>query len=203
MAPGTNAFVLDAREDEEYEVGYFAGSQHIRYADLKAGEWIKLPQTQVIYVLCWSGIRGKEVAEFLRSKQLVARYLENGADGWVDFGGQWQGGIKFISKYSAERYQIVFSTQDVKNFVGNGVILVDSRNPAKYKKSHIAGSISVSIIYTPTSKLPEVLAQVPTSSRVITICDDFVSCFDAKIAGVKLEKQGHTFLGRYNKPWEY
>ncbi len=203
IAPGNNAFVLDAREDEEYEVGYFAGSRHIRYADLKAGEWIKLPQDQVIYVLCWSGIRGKEVAEFLRTKQLVARYLENGADGWVDYGGQWVGGIKFLSKYTAERYQIVFSTQDVKNFVQQGVVLVDSRNPAKYQKNHINGSISVSVIYTPTSRLPETLAQVPAYSKIITICDDFVSCFDAKITGVKLEKLGHTFLGRYNKPWEY
>jgi hypothetical protein len=46
-------------------------------------------------------------------------------------------------------------------------------------------------------------AQVAPGSRVITVCDGYVNCFDAKITGVELEQRGHTFLGRYNKPWEY
>jgi rhodanese-related sulfurtransferase len=196
-------FVLDAREDEEYDIGRFPGSHHIRFADLKAGEWITLPQDQVVYVLCWSGIRGKEVAEFLRTKNIVSRYLENGADGWVDFGGKWEGGIKFLSRYSAERYQIVFSTADVKAKQQQGVVLVDSRPPAKYQKKHIPGSVNIPTIYTASSDIDRVFSQVPAGSTVITVCDDFVSCFDAKVTGVKLEKRGATFLGRYNKPWEY
>ena len=63
--------VLDAREDIEYENGYFPGSLHIRFADLKAGRWIELPKDKFVYVICWSGIRGKEVAEFLRTKKII------------------------------------------------------------------------------------------------------------------------------------
>ncbi len=198
-----DAYILDAREDEEYEIGYFPGSHHIRFADIQAGEWISLPQDRVIYVLCWSGIRGREVAEFLRTKNIVARFLDKGADGWVAFGGRWNGGIKFLGKYTDERYQIVFGTDEVKKYVKQGVVLVDSRHPDKYRKRHMPGSVSIPVIYTPTSQMDQVLSQVPTGSTVITICDDFVSCFDAKVAGVKLEKKGNTFLGRYNKPWEY
>jgi rhodanese-related sulfurtransferase len=196
-------YVLDAREDEEFEIGYFPGSTHIRFADLKAGEWIRVPNDRVIYVFCWSGMRGKEVAEFLRSKKIVARYVETGADGWVDYGGVWTGGIKFLSKYSAERYQLVFSTDQVKQYQQQGVVIVDSRHPTKYARRHIPGSVSIPVIYTPTSQLDQVLGQVPAGSTVLTVCDDFISCFDAKVTGVKLEKRGNTFLGRYNKPWEY
>jgi hypothetical protein len=34
LAADSNAYVLDAREDEEYEIGQFPGSVHIRFADL-------------------------------------------------------------------------------------------------------------------------------------------------------------------------
>ncbi|KKR03241.1 MAG: Sulfurtransferase [Candidatus Uhrbacteria bacterium GW2011_GWF2_39_13] len=195
--------VLDAREDIEYENGYFPGSIHIRFADLKAGRWIELPKEKPVYVICWSGIRGKEVAEFLRTKKIVSSYLENGANGWVEFGGKWIGEIKFGEKYTDPKYQIVFSTDDVKQKVTEGVILVDTREPYKYIQSHIAGSVNIPIMYTPTINLEKTFNQVPANSKVITVCDGYVNCFDAKITGVELERRGNQFLGRYNKPWEY
>lgn len=199
----SNAFVLDAREDEEFEIGSYPGSTHIRFADIKSGDWIKLPTDRPVYVLCWSGIRGKEVADFLRTKQIVARYVENGADGWVNYGGKWNGGIKFRDVYSEARYKDVFTTPEAREYLQSGVVIVDSRSIAKYNRSHIPGSVSIPIIYTPSSKIEQALSQVPPRSTVITVCDDFVSCFDATVTGVKLEKKGHTFLGRYNKPWEF
>jgi len=195
--------VLDAREDIEYENGYFPGSLHIRFADLKAGRWLELPKDKFVYVICWSGIRGKKVAEFLRTKKIVSAYLENGANGWVEFGGKWTGEIKFGKKYIDSRYQIVFSTKDVKNKVKEGVILVDTREPYKFKQSHIAESVNIPIMYTPTIHLENAFSQVPANSKVITVCDGYVNCFDAKITGVELERRGNQFLGRYNKPWEY
>lgn len=195
--------VLDARENIEYENGYFPGSLHIRFADLKAGRWIELPKDKFIYVICWSGIRGKEVAEFLRTKKVVASYLETGANGWVEFGGKWTGEIKFGEKYTDSRYQIVFGTEDVKNKVKEGVILIDTREPYKFKQWHIAGSFNIPIMYTPTIDLEKTFNQVPANSKIITVCDGYVNCFDAKLTGVELERRGHQFLGRYNKPWEY
>jgi rhodanese-related sulfurtransferase len=198
-----NVFVLDAREDEEYAIGNSPQSTHIRFADLMAGEWVKLPADRTIYVFCWSGMRGKEVTDFLRSKKILARYIDKGADGWVASGGKWTGGIKFSSKYGEDRYQKVFNLDEMKKFIEDGVVIVDSRPAAKYNKKHIAGSINIPIIYTASSKMDTVLEQVPSGKKVITVCDDFISCFDAKVTGVKLEKRGNEFLGRYNKPWEY
>jgi len=194
--------VLDARENLEYDNGHLDGSVHIRFADLKSGRWIEVPNDKFIYVLCWSGIRGKEVADFLRSKMIVASYLENGANGWVDSGGAWNGNIKFLDKYTEEKYQLVFETADIRKLVGEGVKLVDCRQPDKFNDWHVPGSVNIPIMYTPTLGMEGVFSQLMPKSRVVTICDDYVNCFDAKITGVELENRGHTFLGRYNKPWE-
>ncbi len=198
-----NYVILDAREDLEYSYGNFPGSIHIRYADLQAGKWIEIPDDKFVYVLCWSGIRGKEVSEFLRTKNIVASYLENGANGWVDFGGTWEGSVKFGLIYTEERYKKIHTTKEVKQQVAEGVILVDCREPWKFENWHIAGSVNIPIMYTPTIDIDNTFAQVPENSTIITICDDYVNCFDAKITGVELENRGQTFLGRYNKPWEY
>lgn len=195
--------VLDARENIEYENGYFPESLHIRFADLKEERWIELPKDKFVYVICWSGMRGKEVVDFLRTKKIIASYLEKGANGWVEFGGKWIGNIKFVKKYTDSRYQVVFNTDEVKNKVENGVILIDTREPYKFDQSHITGSINIPIMYTPTIDIENTFNQVPPKSTIITVCDGYVNCFDAKITGVELERRGHQFLGRYNKPWEY
>jgi len=42
--------------------------------------------------------------KFLRTKNIVASYLENGANGWVEWGGSWIGNIKFSEKYFLKLY---------------------------------------------------------------------------------------------------
>lgn len=200
LAGAASIFVLDAREDEEYELGHYQGSKHIRFADLIAGAWTEVPTDRVVYVLCWSGIRGQEVTEFLRTKGVVARYLVDGAKGWVDYGGVWEGEILFKTKYSEERYTGTLSTAEVREQVLDGAVLVDARRTETFNADHIEGALNITIFFTPSDELVRLLEQIPAQSRVITICDDYVSCFDAKIAGVKLEKLGHTFLGRYAEP---
>lgn len=198
-----DAFALDAREDEENAYGRLPGSVHHRFADLVAGDWILLPTDRAVYVICWSGIRGKEVAEFLRGKGIAARYLEKGASGWVAGGGAWDGKISFLDVYTDERYRIVLTKQKVEEAVAAGAVLVDSRPTAAFAAGHVPGSYSLPVIYTPTAKMPEALGAIPKGAPVVTVCDDFVSCFDAKIGGVKLEKDGHVFLGRFASPWEF
>ncbi|MEI6478011.1 MAG: rhodanese-like domain-containing protein [bacterium] len=197
-------FVLDAREDEENRYGHFPESTHIRFADIVAGDWQKMPTDKVVYVLCWSGIRGKEVADFLYSKGIVARFLEKGADGWVTYGGTWSGGIKFDQIHPEERYHITLETDQVESAMQDGVTIVDSRPKETYQKWHIPGSVNLPIIYTPTSQLVTAFAQIPTGTKLITVCDDFVSCFDARLVGLKAEQDRQAvFMGRYAKPWEY
>ena len=133
----------------------------------------------------------------------MARYLEKGANGWVEDKGVWDGDIKFISKYKEDRYSRVFLKSEMENFIKEGVVIIDSRPKEKYLKKHIKNSINIPIMYTASTDLDKVLGQVPTCSKVITVCDDFVNCFDARIAGIKLELKGNTFLGRFNEPWAF
>lgn len=200
---GADALVLDARENVENEYGRYPGSRHIRFADLVAGRWIELPRDQTVVVLCWSGMRGREVAEFLRGKGIAARYLESGAKGWVDAGGAWDGEIDFIARFPEPHYNLVFTTDEFRKKQREGIFVVDSREPWKFARQTIPGSVNIPIIYTPTAELEAAFAQVPPGSSVITVCDEFVNCFDAKITGVELEKRGSRFLGRYGFPWEY
>ena len=190
-------FVLDAREDEEVEIGRYPGSAHVRLADLLDGAFANVPRDRTVYVLCWSGIRGNQVASFLRDHGIVARYLTDGAEGWVAFGGTWEGGIKFSSVYSDPQYARTLAADETAAAVENGAVLVDSRDAKRIAGKPLAVSVAISAIFTPTAKLEAALALVPADVEVITVCDDFVSCFDAKLVGIRLEKRGHAFLGRY------
>lgn len=197
-SPTSTYFVLDAREDVEYEYGNFPGSRHVRYADLKAGEWQSLPTDRPIIVLCWSGIRGKEVATFLRGQGVAASFLEEGANGWVDFGGRWQGAIKFSDRYPDKLYAVLFSREETTKRVQKGAVLIDAREPAARAKKPYPGVTAISILSTPSDALAQVLAAVPSGAAVITICGDYVDCFEAKVVGIELERRGHDFLGRYD-----
>lgn len=203
VSGSTNGYyILDARENIEFENGHYPGAQHIRFADLKSGRWIELPTDRPVFVLCWSGIRGKEVAEFLKTKRIQARYLETGVDGWVSSGGSWTGEVAFLKVFTDDRYKKVFSIDDVERKMESGAILVDSRSPLAYQEWHIPGSISIPLMYTPTISLESSFAQVPPHSTIITVCDEYVNCFYAKLTGVELERRGHTFLGRFVEPWK-
>ncbi|MBP9758381.1 rhodanese-like domain-containing protein [Candidatus Dojkabacteria bacterium] len=199
----TNHIILDAREDEEYDIGNYPGSIHIRLADLYSGKWEQIDSTKQIYVFCWSGIRGKEVAEFLNTKGLTADYVAEGANGWVESGGTWQGEIKFSKAYTNPEFSILLTYEQVKQAENNGTLIIDSREKSRYDFWHIPNSTNISIITTPSEDIDKVLSVIPANSKIIAICDDVVNCFDSRILGLKLEKYGHNFLGRYNKPWEY
>jgi rhodanese-related sulfurtransferase len=199
--PNTKYLILDARENIEFENGHYPDATHIRFADLKAGRWIELPTDQPVYVFCWSGIRGKEVTEFLRSKQILARYLQTGANGWVSSGGKWQGDIAFLKVYTDDRYKRVFSLDEIKKEIAQNVTLVDTRAPNDFAAWHIQGSVNIPLMSTPSISIEQTFAQVAPHSTIITVCDAYVNCFDAKLTGVELERRGNTFLGRFAEPW--
>ncbi len=194
---GAEPFVLDARELIEYEYGHFPGSIHSKFADLEDGAWRDLPNDTKVYVLCWSGIRGSMVVSFLRDMGVDAYYIKDGAKSWVEDGGMWEGEISFEAVYTQDKYKVVFTPDQFDMFQEEGAFLVDSRQPEKFEKSHIDGSLNVRIMYTPTRMLDKVLESVPPESTIIALCDDYVNCFDSRLVGIELERRGHTFLGRY------
>jgi rhodanese-related sulfurtransferase len=197
-------YVLDAREDTERAIGYLEGSMHIRSADLTAGAWQSLPTNVPIIVVCWSGMRGLDTASFLLEQGLKnVHYLEHGAKSWVDTGGAWVGTVEFNQYYNAPQYARLITYEELKTLQATNVTIIDSRLQSRFATWHIPGSINVPIMYTPSVQVEQTLANMPKQGAFIAICDDFISCFDARIVGIMLEQRGRTFVGRYNKPWEY
>ncbi|MFT7184616.1 MAG: rhodanese-related sulfurtransferase [Oceanicoccus sp.] len=195
--------LLDARENLEIEAGRIPGATNIRLADLLSGEWKNLDENKYIYVICASAMRGEEVSNFLREKELLAQHLEEGAQSWVEEGYDFDGTIVFSEYYTNWYYHRYFSNTEVRSHVADGALLIDSREPAVYAESGLLNSIYIALLYTPTEDLEESFAQVPLESSVITVCDDWINCFDAKMVGIELERRGYNYLGRYNKPDEY
>jgi len=204
MASDRNDYViLDARENLEVEAGHIPGSTHIRFADLLNGEWKELDPEKYYFVICASSMRGEEVSSFLRDKELVAQHLEEGAQSWVDYGGVFEGTIVFSEAFSNWYYHAYLTTEKTRTMVADGAILIDSREPDKFESSGIEGSLFMALLYTPSEDMDRVFGQAPAGSSVITLCDDWINCFDAKMTGIELERRGYNFLGRYKNLDEY
>ncbi|PLX20859.1 hypothetical protein C0584_03685 [Candidatus Parcubacteria bacterium] len=188
-----NNFLLDAREDFEWDEGYFEGSLHMRMIDILIGGWQDIPRDKRVYVICWTGARGGEIANFLREKNILAYYYDGGIDelGSVD---TWVENTEQIDKHSAPNYRKLFRANELSIEIDKGVFVVDTRSTEDFMKSQIKDSINISILKTPSDQIEEVLSNI-TGDRVIVVCNSLVSCFDAKASAVEIEKSNKVILG--------
>ena len=81
QAHAQGAPVLDVREDDEWAAGHVAGATHIPMGDLPArlGE---LPKDGPIFVVCRSGNRSGQMADFLRQQGFSAINVAGGMVDW-------------------------------------------------------------------------------------------------------------------------
>ncbi|GAB0175126.1 MAG: hypothetical protein HHAS10_10050 [Candidatus Altimarinota bacterium] len=192
---------LDTREDLEYEIGNIPNSVHLRFADIKEGAWTGLSMHPRIIVICWSGMRGKEITEYLRRKGVLAQYLEHGVDSWVASGGLWQGEVKFSHAFPQPNYHRSITTKEFLEHRKKGVVILDGNYEEK-NQLLLSGSIRFSTINTPKMKLKNLYESFGSGKTFLVVCDGYISCFDAKLTGIALERANNTFLGRYTSPWE-
>lgn len=196
--------IIDAREGvEQDEEGYFDGSIHMRLADLKAGRWIELDQNKLVYVVCSRSFRGQVITDFLREKNIPARYLEGGLRGWIVYQRTIKDGQEWTIKSSVMDGLPVFSVDSLKQHLSDGGILVDSRKPSDFKEYSIEGSINISAMATPSADMENVLSRVPESSQIVLVCDGHVTCFDSRITGYELYQEGHSILGYFKDIRKY
>ena len=190
--------ILDAREDLEVQIWKMPWSTHIRFADLKNEEYKKLNKYISTYVYCWSGIRWKKVALYLKSKWIKAISLKDWAKWWVEYGWRWKWEIKFSNIFNKKEYKKLFMKDTLQEAVEKGVVLIDVRKTIKYKVNALKGSISLPLVELPKNKWDSYIKKIPKNSHIITVCDDYVNCFYAKIVWIELAKRGHIFKGRYS-----
>jgi rhodanese-related sulfurtransferase len=76
------AFLLDVREDDEWEAGHAPDAVHVRLGELGArvGE---LPRDRELYIICRSGTRSAYAAQALGGVGLNAINVADGMTGWA------------------------------------------------------------------------------------------------------------------------
>ena len=84
-AHAQGAFVLDVREDHEWEAGHISGATHIPMNQIpdRVGD---LPADQPFFVVCGVGGRSRQVTDFLRAQGREAINVAEGMQGWVGRG---------------------------------------------------------------------------------------------------------------------
>lgn len=80
-----NAYVLDVREDHEFEDGHVPTAHHMPLGAVP-DRYLEIPQGEKIFVICKSGRRSQVAADFLDDKGFDAVSIEGGTDGWIESG---------------------------------------------------------------------------------------------------------------------
>lgn len=76
-----NVFLLDCREEWEYEEASIAGSTLIPMHSIPQ-QLSEIPRDRPVVVICHSGRRSMDVAHWLRQQGVEARSLSGGIDRW-------------------------------------------------------------------------------------------------------------------------
>jgi rhodanese-related sulfurtransferase len=82
--PG-DAWLLDVREDDEWAAGHAPGARHIPLGQLSVRS-AELPQDEVIYVICRSGVRSGQAARALSGAGWQAVNCAGGMQDWAASG---------------------------------------------------------------------------------------------------------------------
>jgi rhodanese-related sulfurtransferase len=80
-----NAFVLDVREDWEFEAGHAPTAHHIPLNSVPE-RLEELPKEQQIFIICKSGGRSMRAADYLLTQGFDVVSVAGGTDGWIEAG---------------------------------------------------------------------------------------------------------------------
>ena len=80
-----DAYLLDVREQDEWDAGHVEGSQHIPIGEL-LGRLPEIPTDREVVVVCRVGSRSAQVAAYLGQQGFNMVNLTGGLEAWVDAG---------------------------------------------------------------------------------------------------------------------
>jgi rhodanese-related sulfurtransferase len=81
----TGAFLLDVREDVEWQSGHAPEAVHIPMYDVPQ-RLAELPTDATIAVICHVGARSAQVAHWLRAQGYDAHNVDGGMEAWAALG---------------------------------------------------------------------------------------------------------------------
>ncbi len=197
----SSVYVLDIREPEEQEVGYIpVPARDMSIADLVAGGYAELPRNKDILVICWTSLRGEQMTTFLRQRGFDRAFAINHGlqgesleadNGWIGAGLPWSGTNKFSAMYGT--YQPLGPTK-ARSLIAQTPIILDSRSATSRKALPLPKSRWAYFRENlTTGELETIKPLIPKNAELTIVCDGYVSCYYARILGIRLSRQGWTY----------
>lgn len=79
------AYVVDVREDHEFEAGHVPGAKHIPLSTVPDC-LSELPQGKQIWLICQGGVRSMKAADFLLEQGFDVVSVAGGTGAWITAG---------------------------------------------------------------------------------------------------------------------
>nr|MBX2885794.1 membrane protein insertase YidC [Granulosicoccus sp.] len=200
--------IIDVREDEEIEAGYISGAQHIRYPDLLDNPDLIDPSKNNL-LLCYSGNRSSELCEELSLAGQSCNFMVGGYEKWLTesrplaTAGEQSSTSELRNLPDFVNKNTLLDTPDVQELVNNEKAeFVDVRYPGDYLLNHLPGAHNITMRALGSQELTEKLNALP-DVPLIAACYDKRSCFYSQLIGVRLDRMGRDYRGRYTVPHEY
>ena len=80
-----NGFVLDVRENHEWQDGHVPGAKHIPMNEVPE-RLSELDDGARIFVICLGGVRSMTIANYLEGQGFDVVSVAGGTDGWISSG---------------------------------------------------------------------------------------------------------------------
>jgi rhodanese-related sulfurtransferase len=78
-------FVVDVREDHEFEAGHVPNAHHIPLSTV-ADRTAELPQDEQIWLICQGGVRSMKAADYLLAQGFDVVSVAGGTGAWIAAG---------------------------------------------------------------------------------------------------------------------
>ncbi|MBX2884092.1 MAG: YidC/Oxa1 family membrane protein insertase [Granulosicoccus sp.] len=199
--------IIDVREDEEVEGGFINGARHIRYPDLLADPSLIDP-SQNNLLLCYSGNRSSELCEKLSMAGQSCNFMVGGYEKWLTeerpverTGGAAGGELRNLPDFANK--DVLLDTPDVQKLVNEEKAeFIDVRYPGDFLLGHLPGAHNITMRALGSDELKVKLEELP-KVPLIAACYDKRSCFYSQLVGLRLDRMGRDYRGRYTVPHEY
>jgi rhodanese-related sulfurtransferase/phosphohistidine swiveling domain-containing protein/membrane protein insertase Oxa1/YidC/SpoIIIJ len=204
----TKVNLIDVRETEEVEMGAIQGSWARRYPDLQANADGLVVEGKRTVLVCESGNRSSELSEFFHGKGIDVNFMVGGYEKWVAEGRPMMGlgsaersDLRALPEFRNK--EVLLDTPDVMRLAAEeNVLFVDVRYPKEFEAGHLPGAVNLTLRKMLAEEAHAAIAALPKRPIVVP-CYDKRSSFYALILGVRLERMGFDFRGRYTVPHEF
>lgn len=216
--------LVDVRETEETEAGMIAGAWHARYPELLNNPSLLnqanlQPQKQTqsrtrtrTLLVCYSGNRSSELVNGLSSLGHDVSFLIGGYEKWLSENRPLvtadgrptsnRNELRSLPKYSNNT--VLLDTPEVEALIAKDqAVIIDVRYPQDFAQDAIPGAINIPLRKMLDDEISTALGNLPTDKAFVVACYDKRSSFYGQILGLKLERSGRRFAGRYTVPHEY